>query len=113
MPPTGRSAGLSAGPGTAWAKTAEAELGFVALWKRRRGTLRTVAQQCRRSETMGKTTRNEVLWTVADAARFMRLSEKHVYRLVETDRMPHYKIGTRVRLARKHVERYLSDRRKG
>jgi len=50
---------------------------------------------------------DEPLWTVDEAARFLRLSKKYIYRLVESGRLPHYKLGRRVRFSGGEVRSYL------
>jgi excisionase family DNA binding protein len=53
------------------------------------------------------------LWTVKDAARFIKMSQKYVYRLIETGALPHFKLGRSVRLDPEHVESYLVQRQRG
>lgn len=47
------------------------------------------------------------LWTVDDAAEYLNFSRKHIYRLVESGKLPHLKIGRRIRFRFQEIEAFL------
>lgn len=51
------------------------------------------------------------LLTVPEVAALLRLTVKGVYGLVEGRRIPHFKVGNRVRFDREDVVRWLSENR--
>jgi excisionase family DNA binding protein len=53
------------------------------------------------------------LWTVQETARYMKMSPKYVYRLVEIGVLPHFKLGRRVRIEPKQVRSYLVRNERG
>lgn len=55
----------------------------------------------------------QLLWTVAEAARALGLSEDYVRRLVREGRVPHRRLGdgprARIRFSRKDLERFVDS----
>jgi excisionase family DNA binding protein len=51
------------------------------------------------------------LLTVPDVAALLRLTRKGIYGLVETRRIPHVRVGNRVRFIRADVLRWLEQNR--
>ncbi len=52
----------------------------------------------------------DLLLTVDEVARLMRVSNMTVYRLIKSGQMAAIRVGKNYRIRRRDVERYLSDR---
>ncbi len=52
----------------------------------------------------------DLLLTVDEVARVMRVSNMTVYRLIKSGQMAAIRVGKNYRIRRRDVERYLSDR---
>jgi len=51
----------------------------------------------------------EELYTIRDVAKALKISTSMVYRLVESDRFPHIKLGSNIRFNRDHISAFLAD----
>ncbi len=60
---------------------------------------------------MKDTPSTDTLWTVPDVAAYLRMSRKHVYRLVELGELPHIKIGRCVRFDPADIATWLDGLR--
>jgi excisionase family DNA binding protein len=60
-----------------------------------------------------KTTEPESLefLTVKETARYLRLCEKQVRRLISRDELPAYRFGTALRLKKEHIDAYAEAQR--
>ncbi len=52
----------------------------------------------------------DLLLTVDEVARLMRVSNMTVYRLIKSGQMAAIRVGKNYRIRRRDMERYLSDR---
>ena len=53
------------------------------------------------------------VWTVDDAARFLSVSRRQLYYLLEREGLPAVRVGTRLRFSPSELERYLEGHREG
>lgn len=51
-----------------------------------------------------------MLWTVAQAAKELQVSEKHLYRLCREKRIPHVRVGSALRFSPTDLQAWLTDR---
>jgi excisionase family DNA binding protein len=51
--------------------------------------------------------------TVADVARFLAVSQRQVYLLLERDELPSVRVGTRLRFVPEEIRAYLERHREG
>jgi len=49
------------------------------------------------------------LYTIREVAELLRVSVSSMYRLVESGRFPHIKIGTNIRFNREHISVFLAE----
>ena len=62
-------------------------------------------------QALSHDTRGERLWTTQEVARFLHLSKKAIYRLVEDRALPHVRVLNRLRFEPKDVEEFVRRRR--
>ena len=62
-------------------------------------------------QALSHDTRSERLWTTQEVARFLHLSKKAVYRLVEDRELPHVRVLNRLRFEPKDIEEFVRRRR--
>lgn len=55
-------------------------------------------------------TTTPMLWTVAQAAKELQVSEKHLYRLCREKRIPHVRVGSALRFSPTDLQAWLTDR---
>lgn len=63
------------------------------------------------TQPVASTPRRTELMTVADAARFLAVSRRQVYLLVERDELPSVRVGTRLRFVPDEIWAYLERHR--
>ena len=51
------------------------------------------------------------LYTAAEVAEILHVSERQVRRQIKSGELPHYKIGTAIRVSRADLEAFLAQRR--
>lgn len=51
------------------------------------------------------------LLTVKEVATSLRLTERHIYRLIKEGTLPHYRIGNAIRFDGEQVKRWLDTKR--
>lgn len=54
---------------------------------------------------------DESLWTIADVARFLQVTEKTVYRLAQSSRIPAFKLGWVWRFREAEVREWVEAQR--
>ena len=55
---------------------------------------------------------DESLWTIADVARFLQVTEKTVYRLAQSGRIPAFKLGWAWRFREAEIHGWVEDQRR-
>jgi len=48
-----------------------------------------------------------LVWTIEDVARELKVSVRHVYRLLAEDKIPHAKVGRLVRFSPSQIEEWI------
>ena len=51
----------------------------------------------------------EKIYTVPEVARYLKMSPSKVYNLVQTNEIPHLKIGRNVRIKQSDLDRWLDE----
>lgn len=54
---------------------------------------------------------DEALWTIADVARFLQVTEKTVYRLAQSGRIPAFKLGWVWRFREAEIREWVEEQR--
>lgn len=55
----------------------------------------------------------DVFYDIAQLAGWLNITERHIRRLVTERRIPHHKMGGRVRFRRFEIEQWLDDNGRG
>ena len=50
-----------------------------------------------------------MILTVKEAAQFMRISERHTYKLIKENKLPHFKLGKKILIDKSSLINYLHD----
>lgn len=56
---------------------------------------------------------DDTLWTVKDVARFLRASPSWIYKLAESDQIPHFRLGSALRFEPLAIRGWLQARQRG
>ena len=51
----------------------------------------------------------DIALTVADVAKLLTVSERHIYKLVQTGEIPHFKVGSAVRFDPELISKWLKE----
>ena len=51
----------------------------------------------------------ETIYTVPEVAEYLKISKSKLYRLVQTGRLPHIKIGRNVRILESDLREWMED----